>query len=137
MDRYGDTLALGVESIDNEHRHLSALFDAFIACLKEDGLGDRARSIVEEALAAANAHFEHEETLMADTGYPGAEEEKFQHRMLRLHLTTLVGDVLNTGTGVADPVTLESLAKMQSLFTDHIAGPDRDFADFLLAHGFS
>jgi hemerythrin len=135
MDRYGDALVLGVESIDDEHRHLTQLFDEFVTCLKEEGLSERARTIVEAALAAANAHFEHEEALMAETDYPGTAEEKFQHRMLRLHLTTLVGDVLNTGTGSCDPVTMDNLDTMRRLFTEHIQGPDRDFANFLRAIG--
>jgi hemerythrin-like metal-binding protein len=137
MDRYGDSLALGVRSMDDEHRHLIQLFEDFVACIKEDGLNARAREIVEEALSATNDHFDHEEKLMAETDYPGLDEEQRQHRMLRLHLTTLVGDVLHSGTGKTDPVTLENLDKMYRLFTDHIDGPDRDLANFLLANGIS
>jgi hemerythrin len=134
MDRYDDAVALGVESMDNEHRQLAALLDDFVACVKEADVGsDRVRAVVEEALAAANAHFAHEEELMAAADYPGIEEEKLQHRMLRLKLTTLVGDVLNTG--VRDAVTMENLATMQSLLNEHIHGPDRELAEFLIARG--
>jgi hemerythrin-like metal-binding protein len=133
MDRYGDVFALGVESMDTEHRRLAALFDAFVACMKEENPLERARAIVHEALAVANAHFEHEEAMMAETHYPGIEEEKLQHRMLRLKLTTLVGDALNTG--VCDPVTLENLATMQQLLFEHISGPDRELANYLIARG--
>lgn len=137
MDRHGDTFLLGIQSMDDEHRHLFKLFEDFVACIKEDGLTAHAREIVEEALCATNTHFDHEEKLMVETDYPGTEEEERQHRMLRLHLTTLVGDVLNNGTGAADPVTLENLDKMYRLFTDHIDGPDRDLANFLIANGIS
>lgn len=133
MDRY-DALALGIQSIDAEHHHLIELFNAFLACLKEEGLGERARAIVEEALTATNEHFEHEEQLMAETGYPGVEEEEFEHRLLRLHLTTLVGDVINTGAGHCDRGTLDHLDTMRRLFSEHIAGADRKFAEYLIAN---
>ncbi len=134
MDRYGDAFALGVDSMDSEHRHLATLFDDFVTCLKEEGPRDRACTIVQEALAAANAHFDHEEEMMVAAAYPAVEEEKLQHRMLRLKLTTLVGDALNMG--VCDPVTLENLATMQNLLIEHIIGPDRDLANYLIAHGY-
>ena len=135
MDRHGDTLVLGVQSMDEEHQHLTALFDEFVTCLKDEGFGPRARELVEQALVVTNAHFEHEEVLMAQNNYPGIEEEKFQHRLMRLHLTTLVGDVLNAGS--CDPVTMHNIDTMRRLFTDHISGPDRELADFLIANGIT
>lgn len=133
MDRYGDAFTLGVNAMDSEHRRLAALFDDFVTCMKQGGPLERAREIVHDALAVTNAHFEHEEAMMAEVHYPGLEEEKLQHRMLRLKLTTLVGDALNTGH--CDPVTLENLATMQQLFFEHITGPDRALANFLIARG--
>lgn len=132
MDRYSDALALGVEVMDTEHRHLAALFDEFVVCMKE-GNRDRVRIVVEEALAATNEHFDSEERLMAEHDYPDAEEEKRQHRMLRMKLTTFAGDILNTG--ICDPVTIENIATMQKLLFDHIIGPDRDLANYLIARG--
>ena len=135
MDRYGDALALGVESMDSEHRCLAALFDEFKAAMNEEDSLERAQEIVEKALALANEHFEHEEDLMVRTAYPAIEEEKFHHRNLRLQFTTLVGDALNNGA--SDPVTQEHVALMQQLLTEHIAGPDRDLANYLIAHGIT
>ena len=135
MDRYGDTLVLGVESMDNEHRCLAALFDEFATAMNEEDALERAKAIVEKALALANEHFEHEEELMVRAAYPAIEEEKFHHRNLRLQFTTLVGDALNNG--VSDPVSLEHVAVMQRLLTEHIMGPDRDLANYLIAHGIT
>lgn len=133
MDRYADVLSLGVETMDTEHRHLTVLFDDFVACLKDGAPRDRVSAIVEEALAATNAHFDSEEQLMEKAGYPDGEEEKRQHRMLRMKLTTLAGDVLNMGT--CDPITLENIGAMQKLLYEHMDGPDRDLANYLIAHG--
>lgn len=133
MDRYGSALALGVESMDNEHRQLAALFDAFAASIRENTSLERTREIVREALALANEHFAHEEEMMDQTGYPTAEEEKLHHRTLRLQITTLISDTLSMPGN--SPATLENLAKIEQLLFEHINGPDRQLAEYLVAHG--
>lgn len=128
------TLELGIESMDSEHRELTRLFDEFDECIRGDGSAEQAHDIVRDAIKAGNYHFEHEEEIAVQANYPGIEEEKFQHRNLRLQFTTLVGDTVNFKSH--DPVTLEHLAVMRSLLEEHIAGPDKDLADYLKAIGF-
>lgn len=130
---------LGIDIIDREHAELARLFHDFARCIREGGSFADAQQIVQQALAAANDHFEHEEAIMVETAYPGIEEEKRHHRNLRLQFTTLVGDCLNTlavAEGPADPVTLENLADMQRLLAEHIQGPDKDLADYLKKVGY-
>jgi len=133
MDRYGDALALGVESMDTEHRRLAVMFGEFSDCIKDGGRFDQALQIVQEALALTNVHFANEEALMKRYAYPGIEDEKLQHRNLRLQITTLVGDSLNTG--FCDQVTLENLATIERLLYEHISGADRSLARYLIAKG--
>lgn len=127
-------LDLGIESIDNEHRELVRLFDAFARAVKSGAPVEDAHVIVAEAIAVANAHFEHEEELAEETGYPLAEDHKFRHRHLRMQMTTLVGDTV--AIEAHDPVTLEHLFEMRRLVEEHIDGPDRELADHLKAAGF-
>jgi hemerythrin len=133
MDRYDNPFALGVASMDAEHRRLAELFQAFRASLKHEGVSEGTREIVAEALAAANAHFESEEALMVAHDYPGLDEEQMHHRNLRLQLTTLVGDALTSG--MYDATTEENLATMERLLFEHINGPDRTLAHFLNVRG--
>jgi hemerythrin len=121
--------------MDNEHRRLAVLFDEFKAAMNEEDSLERAQAIVEEALALTNEHFEHEEELMVRTAYPAIEEEKFHHRNLRLQFTTLVGDALSNGA--SDPVTLENHTVLQHLLIEHIIGPDRELANYLIARGLA
>ncbi len=126
-----DLFHLGIERMDIEHRALSQLFDEFADCIKANPQG--ADEIVQRAIALANAHFEHEEELIARSSYPDAEDHKLRHRNLRLQLTTLVGDTV--GYDNHNPVTLENLDIMRSLLEEHIAGPDRKLAQHLKASG--
>jgi hemerythrin-like metal-binding protein len=125
---------LGIESMDSEHRELVRLLDDFARCIKDGNSTERAHAIVSEAIKCGNAHFEHEEELAAQVGFPEIEEEKFQHRNLRLQFTTLVGDTV--ANKFCDPVTLEHLKVMRALLDEHISGPDKDLADYLKAAGF-
>lgn len=133
MDRYDDTLTLGVEAMDTEHRHLAALFEAFSAAVKHGSAPEQIQQIVQKALVATNEHFAHEEELMVQNAYPAIEEEKLNHRNLRLKLTTLVGTTV--AMPARDQVMLENLADMQRMLFEHITGPDRDLAIYLNAHG--
>ncbi len=126
-----DLFNLGVGKMDIEHRALSELFDEFARCIRESP--QNADGIVQRAIALANAHFEHEEELIARTNYPNAEDHKLRHRNLRLQLTTLVGDTL--GYENHNPVTLENLDIMRSLLEEHIDGPDRALAAHVKAFG--
>lgn len=127
-------LDLGIESIDAEHRDLVRLFDAFAKSIKAGAPVKEAHAIVQEAIALANAHFEHEEELAEESGYPLAEDHRFRHRHLRLQMTTLVGDTV--AIEARDPVTMEHLFEMRRLVEEHIDGPDRELAEHLKAAGF-
>jgi hemerythrin-like metal-binding protein len=126
-------IALGVASIDAQHQELVDLFDQFEHCIKSDVSRDEVQGVIDRALACANAHFEHEEELIARTRYPKAEEHKFEHRHLRIQFTTLVGSALAILSH--DPVAREQLGVMRGLLLDHIVGPDRELAAHLNAAG--
>ncbi len=127
-------LDLGIDSIDAEHRDLVRLFDAFARAIKTGAPIEQAHAIVAEALAVANAHFEHEEELAEETGYPLLEDHKFRHRHMRMQIASLVGDAMRIDTD--DPVTLQNLYAMRRMVEEHIEGPDRELAEHLKAAGF-
>jgi hemerythrin len=135
MDRNGDGLALGVESMDTEHRRLAALFEEFADCITGNAPPERTQQIVQDALALANEHFEHEEELAVRAGYPKLDEEQFHHRNMRMQFTTLVGDTLCNPAN--DPMTLDNLATMQKILYEHITGPDRELAEYLKQRGIA
>lgn len=122
-----DLFNLGVEMMDGEHRALAELFEEFASCIRVAPAN--ADEIVQRAITLANAHFAHEEELIDRSAYPHAEEHKFQHRNLRLRLTTLVGD--SVALKSCDPLTLDNLDMMRALLEEHIDGPDRALAAHL------
>jgi hemerythrin-like metal-binding protein len=126
-------IAQGIESLDTEHQELADLFDRFERCIKTDVPLNELQAVVEEAIAKANAHFEHEEALIAASHYPKADEHKFLHRRMRTEFTTLVGGALNFNAH--DPVSLRQLETMRAMLVEHIQGPDRELSIYLKAAG--
>ena len=113
----------GLALMVREHRQLEVLFDEFERCFGDDAKNERAMHVAGEALDLGNAHFEHEEALMAASHYPGIAEHKFHHRNLRLQFTTLSDDII-ANIGKHDPVTIEHLDVLRRLLMEHISGPD-------------
>ena len=126
-------VALGIDSIDEQHQELVDLFAEFGNCIKTDAPLEMVDRIVQKAIACANAHFEHEEELIARTSYPHADDHKFRHRHIRMEFNTLAGDAV--AIKAHDPVTLQHLEDMHALLMDHITGPDRVLVEFLKAAG--
>jgi len=133
MVEVSQQIALGIASIDSQHRELAGLFDEFDRCIKTDAPLQEVQALVKRALAKANAHFEHEEALIAATNYPKAEEHKFLHRHLRTEFTTLVGDAM--AIKAHDPVALQQLNVMRAMLMEHIGGPDAELAEHLKQAG--
>jgi|WetSurMetagenome_2_1015567.scaffolds.fasta_scaffold395913_1 hemerythrin len=126
-------IALGIESLDTQHQELVDLFEAFDRCLKTDAPLKELQAVVKKAIAKANAHFEHEEALIAASHYPKAEEHQFLHRRMRTEFSTLVGGAVNFRAN--DPVSLRQLETMRAMLEEHIQGPDRELAAHLKAAG--
>lgn len=128
-------IALGIASIDIQHQDLLDFLNAFDAGIRASAPLDEMQGIVERALACANAHFDHEEDLMARTNFPQMKDHKFLHRHMRMEFETLANNVMDMQ--LRDAVTLEQLGQMRAMLMEHITGPDRDLATFLKSAGIA
>ncbi len=128
-------IALGIASVDVQHQDLLDFLNAFDAGIRGGAPLDEMQGIVERALSCANAHFTHEEDLMARTGFPQMKDHKFLHRHMRMEFETLASNVMDVK--VRDAVTLEQLGEMRAMLMEHITGPDRELANFLKNAGIA
>ena len=129
-------ITLGITSMDQEHHELAGLFDTFVECFQSRASLETIDALIEKGLALGNAHLEHEEQLMDETGFADAENHKLQHRRMRLEFTTLLGDILSY-LQMHDPTTLRHLHKMRQILSEHIDTADRDVAAHLKRIGHS
>lgn len=125
-----DDLTVGINEIDSQHRELfvrlERLLDACMAGSEQvevlrmlDFLGEYVVS-----------HFETEERLQRDHGYPGYESHRAEHDFLRTRLALFRKEI-----GQAGP-TRDLVLRVNQLLIDwlktHIREVDREACDFLL-----
>ena len=131
-----DSLAVGEEGIDTDHMILIALMNEAASLARQANgssggkTGDR-RALGEaigRLMAYTVLHFEQEERLMDQCGYPDAKAHKAQHEALR----TRAGDLrrrLDAGDSVAD----ELLALTREWLFEHIQRADKRIGEHLAA----
>lgn len=124
--RWSEELSVGVETLDDQHRHwldlVNRLHDALLA--------GRADSELQSILAAVRdytrEHFAEEEGLMERHAFPGLEGHRRVHRFF---LAQLPPDL---GTGpAATKISLDLLRSMKDWLIDHIQRMDQAYARFL------
>ena len=127
MIEWKDSLLVGFEPIDAEHKTLVDLAGALDRSLKagngrgpvEDALFDLADHVAK--------HFNHENELMIASGYPGRVDHLFEHRILIEQLDS----VLDSVDLIEDEDLRKALAFIERWFTDHVLDADAKLGAFL------
>jgi len=82
--QWSEKFSVGVRELDEQHQQLIKLLNLLI--LTQGTANTRSETISDTLMAMtryAQAHFQAEEKLMEDYGFPGLEEQKIQHRDFR------------------------------------------------------
>jgi hemerythrin len=77
-NKWSPSYSVGVETIDDDHKHLFALVDDLRTALQNEGRGFR--KIVNGLTQYIHGHFEREEYLMLETNYPDYAQHVKNHR---------------------------------------------------------
>ncbi|CAK0747172.1 hypothetical protein WCLP8_1780018 [uncultured Gammaproteobacteria bacterium] len=120
-----ESLETGIPEIDGDHRHVIALANQIADCIERGDIGNIVRDTL-DAWSFMAGHFDREEQLMLEMGYPNYETHKKEHedifaRMTVAFLTT--PDDRKTFDEVA-PVVL-------SWVTNHLGDAERVLAAFI------
>lgn len=122
-------LETGIDTIDAQHR---SLFDAVNRLAAAFDAGD-ATSTVREALAFLAAytldHFEAEERLMEEVGFPGLAEHRDEHARLLIRVRVLQGRLDQD-----IPVSREVAALFTGWLRHHICERDMAYVQFMKDH---
>ncbi len=118
---------VGVEQIDEEHRYLFDLINAF----HDTHVGGTKRSALEQILNRlvhyAEQHFRHEEAIMKAEAYPAYVEHCALHEDLYLTIFRL-SEKLAAGSLQVD---METVRFIRSWLVEHIVKHDLRFSDYL------
>jgi hemerythrin len=128
--RWSPDQSVGVESIDAQHRELYDRAERLIAALRR---GDR--SEVEPLVSYLGdyvlEHFEDEERLMRESGYPGYADHRALHERFKNDFGATVADFSEQGATLLVAMTIHNW--IAGWLRTHLAGPDVELARWIRA----
>lgn len=126
-----DVYETGIVALDKEHRGLveeiNRLYEAVRDKRGEEILGD----ILNMLTAYTVDHFQHEEKLMAEYGFPGLEE----HRTIHQELIERVQEMKSRAESGNEDLARELLKFLRVWVLEHIIDVDKQYGPFLESRG--
>lgn len=127
-----EKLSVGVAVLDDDHKRLVAmvneLYDAMQAGHGKELLG----AVLDRLVQYTRVHFEREQKLFEQTGYPAAAPHRQEH-------DTLTGQVLDVQrkymAGASAALSIDVLRFLKSWLINHIQGSDQKYRSHLNSKG--
>lgn len=127
--RWEDSLSVGIDTIDVDHRRLVAVLDELFEAVGADDSKAILARTVSSLLDYSREHFRDEEQVMRRHAFPEIREHAAEHQEL---LRKLVEMKAKVDRGEVD-LTFEVMDFLGGWLTAHILGPDKRLGQFLQA----
>ena len=124
---WSETLSVGVDEVDEDHRKLVDLFNLFAQAVADDKDPNYLEALLEELIACTVWHFRHEERLMLKYNYQGFDEHKVDHQ----DLTEAVGVLKQKFLDRGKQVTEEDIEYLEQWLVEHILVTDMPMGSYL------
>lgn len=123
--------ALGIPSLDRQHREMMDLVNELAEAVAHGCDYERAHQQMEKILDFVADHFAHEEILMRQHDFPGAEQHAAEHEKLLREAATLMETY---DAGHADRAVLVT-AFLTDCAENHILNEDREISQYFRERG--
>lgn len=126
---WNSSLLIGHDLIDSQHVKLFRLFDEFIEG-SAHGAGKDALLELHQALKDyTTEHFQAEEVLMEEAGYPKTGQHRRDHQRFKGDLAALRVQISQQGPSLMNLV--QTNKTLVSWLVNHVQDKDQSFGDFL------
>ncbi len=130
--KWVDSLSVGVELIDTQHKQMISFVNELIDSLREGKAEKEVDRAIEFLDDYARKHFAAEEELMAKYSYPAIQSHLRQHERFRKEVSILQREL---ESGVPPGMLLMRVRKsLADWFVNHINDVDRSMARFVRVH---
>jgi hemerythrin len=127
---WSEDLSVYIPEIDAEHRHFIELINALNEAIAERMSLSEVRRRMQDVLNDAIAHFEHEEILFKEWGYPEAE----QHARMHVAAIKIFHDIMSRiQRSEMDYDWVEAGLHVKELLVSHLLNEDMKYRDYWLA----
>ena len=123
---WDEKLALGIPSVDEQHRKLVEMINQLFVALGEGKAEAIMGGVLEELIDYTETHFIDEEELKKVTGYPGYLDHKKNHDLFIAKVKGLKSEFLGGKTDIS----LEVIRFLKDWLIEHIMGEDKSFARY-------
>lgn len=122
---------LGLSNIDDDHREMLALMKSVGAAASDDNF-DLCSDFMDKLVDTTEAHFQREEALLEEAGYPDVNF----HALVHSRLIARANEMKNTFKAINSRQNLEEgCSEMLALFLDEAIAADLHFKSFLQDKG--
>ncbi|MBT3309565.1 MAG: hemerythrin family protein [Gammaproteobacteria bacterium] len=131
---WSDKYMVGIELIDHDHQKLVGLLNQVVSAANFNMGDSYVRSVISEVVDYTKYHFDREEGLMRDNGYPGLEEHQVQHRSM-IEQVEKFSKRIEERPNCEDDVCMEIYRFLKSWLINHITHTDKEVGKYLLSKG--
>ncbi|MCU7905382.1 MAG: bacteriohemerythrin [Candidatus Thiodiazotropha sp. (ex Epidulcina cf. delphinae)] len=128
---WDDSLGVGIQAIDDDHQKLLSLINNLQTAVLYPTGESFERQALNELVEYTKHHFQREEQLMQENGYPEYELHKREHKEMIEKVSVFLASYEKDREGAIDDLT----AFLKTWLTDHIADTDRKYSKFLRDKG--
>ncbi len=118
----------GIPLIDRQHQHWLEMLNTFYDQIDDVAYRKNVQELIQEAIDYTHYHFETEEKLMRDIGYPAIDEQKAQHA----EITRRIERFRDSITDDTPVVSMFLTEEMKAWFSHHILEEDKKYAKLYL-----
>jgi hemerythrin-like metal-binding protein len=120
--QWNNSLSIGIEAIDNQHKELLARFDKLITCCDEGHGAEDIRQALVFLQEYVFTHFNDEEALMRLHRYSGYDEQRAQHEHCKEWISVLRNEI--SGNEIPARHLTETPHQLRNWFLNHITTVD-------------
>lgn len=118
---------IGHDLIDNEHEGLFRLVNAFHSAWQENNDRQFIAAVLTKLIAYAEEHFQHEEAVMAEAGYPLLET----HHQIHEQMVESIFKLRQAYEKGSLQLEITTMKFVKNWLVEHILENDYQFRDFL------
>jgi hemerythrin-like metal-binding protein len=126
-----DDFSVGVAALDAQHKKLIGMINRLIRDPSAETRSETISDLLTEMTRYAQKHFQAEETLMSEHGYPGLDSQKQQHQAFRRKTVDLCSATMARVQIVPDVM----LNYLREWLVDHILREDMKYKPFFAQRG--
>lgn len=127
--QWRDSLAIGVEMIDNQHKELLLRFDSLLTACEEGRGKDELKQLLSFLEEYARTHFRDEEALQRLHRFPGYKEHCAQHAYFMAQIKELRNETKTEGYSMHHVIETNNL--LLKWLLNHISKVDKELSTYI------